>query len=60
MNEDPGVIAGIFTYEIHASRSFHGAGLEFKEWTHPSHYPQHLQLELKPGMTITLGRFCYL
>lgn len=33
----------------------HGVGLEFEEWPHPSHYPQHLQLELKPGMTITLG-----
>lgn len=33
----------------------HGVGLEFEEWPHPSHYPQHLQLELKPGMTISLG-----
>ncbi len=33
----------------------HGIGLEFEEWPHPSHYPQHLQLELQPGMTITLG-----
>mgnify|MGYP000984429306 FL=1 len=33
----------------------HGVGLEFEEWPHPSHYPQHLQLELQPGMTITLG-----
>ena len=33
----------------------HGVGLEFEEWPHPSHYPQHLQLKLKPGMTITLG-----
>lgn len=33
----------------------HGVGLEFEEWPHPSHYPQHLQLELKPRMTLTLG-----
>jgi Xaa-Pro aminopeptidase len=33
----------------------HGVGLEFEEWPHPSHYPQHLQLELAPRMTLTLG-----
>jgi Xaa-Pro dipeptidase len=33
----------------------HGVGLEFEEWPHPSHYPQHLGLELKPRMTLTLG-----
>lgn len=33
----------------------HGVGLEFEEWPHPSHYPPHLQLELKPDMTLTLG-----
>ena len=33
----------------------HGVGLEFEEWPHPSYYPQHLQLELQPGMTLTLG-----
>lgn len=33
----------------------HGVGLEFEEWPHPSHYPQHLQLELNPNMTLTLG-----
>jgi Xaa-Pro aminopeptidase len=33
----------------------HGLGLEFEEWPHPTHYPQHLQLELKPRMTLTLG-----
>ena len=33
----------------------HGVGLEFEEWPHPSHYPQHLSLELAPRMTLTLG-----
>jgi len=33
----------------------HGVGLEFEEFPHPSHYPQHLQLELAPRMTLTLG-----
>lgn len=33
----------------------HGVGLEFEEWPHPSHYPEHLRLELASNMTLTLG-----
>jgi Xaa-Pro dipeptidase len=33
----------------------HGVGLEFEEWPHPSHYPRHLQLEMKEDWTLAIG-----
>ena len=33
----------------------HGVGLEFEEWPHPSHYPSHLQLEMKENWTLAIG-----
>jgi Xaa-Pro aminopeptidase len=37
------------------SGPIHGVGLEFEEWPHPSHYPPHLQLEMKENWTLALG-----
>jgi Xaa-Pro aminopeptidase len=33
----------------------HGVGLEFEEWPHPSHYPSHLQLNMKENWTLAIG-----
>jgi len=33
----------------------HGVGLEFEEYPHPSHYPQHGEIVLKPNMTVSIG-----
>jgi len=33
----------------------HGVGLEFEEYPHPSHYPQHGEIVLKPNMTVSVG-----
>ncbi len=33
----------------------HGVGLEFEEYPHPSHYPQHGGIVLKPNMTVSIG-----
>ncbi|MGZ4914263.1 MAG: M24 family metallopeptidase [Halobacteriota archaeon] len=33
----------------------HGVGLEFEEYPHPSHYPQHSEIVLKPNMTVSIG-----
>jgi Xaa-Pro aminopeptidase len=33
----------------------HGVGLEFEEWPHPSHYFNHLQLEIAENWTLALG-----
>jgi len=33
----------------------HGVGLEFEEFPHPSHYPHHGEIELKPNMTMSIG-----
>jgi Xaa-Pro aminopeptidase len=37
------------------SGPIHGVGLEFEEWPHPSHYPKHLQLEMKENWTLAIG-----
>jgi Xaa-Pro aminopeptidase len=37
------------------SGPIHGVGLEFEEWPHPSHYPSHLQLEIKENWTLAIG-----
>ncbi len=33
----------------------HGVGLEFEEYPHPSHYPQHGEIVLTPNMTLSVG-----
>ncbi|HYA33544.1 MAG TPA: Xaa-Pro peptidase family protein [Candidatus Bathyarchaeia archaeon] len=33
----------------------HGVGLEAEEYPHPSHYPQHGEIVLKPNMTVSVG-----
>jgi Xaa-Pro aminopeptidase len=33
----------------------HGVGLEFEEWPHPSHYFNHLQLEIAENWTLAVG-----
>ena len=33
----------------------HGVGLEAKEYPHPSHYPQHGEITLRPNMTVSIG-----
>jgi Xaa-Pro dipeptidase len=33
----------------------HGVGLEAEEFPHPSHYPQHGEIVLKVGMTVSIG-----
>lgn len=33
----------------------HGVGLELEEFPHPSHYPQHGEIVLKPNMTPSVG-----
>jgi len=33
----------------------HGVGLEFEEYPHPSHYPQHGDIVLRPNMTVSIG-----
>jgi Xaa-Pro aminopeptidase len=33
----------------------HGVGLEAEEYPHPSHYPQHGEIVLKAGMTVSVG-----
>lgn len=33
----------------------HGVGLEFEEWPHPSHYSNHLQLEISENWTLAVG-----
>jgi Xaa-Pro dipeptidase len=33
----------------------HGVGLETEEFPHPSHYPQHGEIILKPNMTVSVG-----
>jgi Xaa-Pro dipeptidase len=33
----------------------HGVGLEFEEWPHPSHYFNHLQLEIGENWTLAIG-----
>jgi Xaa-Pro aminopeptidase len=33
----------------------HGVGLEAEEFPHPSHYPQHGEILLKAGMTVSIG-----
>jgi len=33
----------------------HGVGLEFEEWPHPSHYFNHLQLEIGENWTLAVG-----
>lgn len=33
----------------------HGVGLEAEEYPHPSHYPQHGEIVLKPNMTLSVG-----
>lgn len=33
----------------------HGVGLEAEEFPHPSHYPQHGEIVLKAGMTVSIG-----
>jgi Xaa-Pro aminopeptidase len=33
----------------------HGVGLEFEEFPHPSHYPQHGEIVLKSNMTLSIG-----
>ncbi len=33
----------------------HGVGLEFEEFPHPSHYPHHGEIVLKPNMTVSIG-----
>ncbi len=33
----------------------HGVGLEFEEWPHPSHYFNHLQLEIAENWTLAIG-----
>ena len=33
----------------------HGVGLESEEYPHPSHYPQHGEIMLKPNMTVSVG-----
>lgn len=37
------------------SGPIHGVGLEFEEWPHPSHYPRHLQLEIRENWTLAIG-----
>jgi Xaa-Pro dipeptidase len=33
----------------------HGVGLEFEEWPHPSHYFNHLQLDIAENWTLAIG-----
>jgi len=33
----------------------HGIGVGFEEGPHPSHYPQHGEIVLKPNMTVSVG-----
>ncbi len=33
----------------------HGVGLEFEEYPHPSHYPQHGEIVVRPNMTVSIG-----
>jgi Xaa-Pro aminopeptidase len=33
----------------------HGVGLEVEEYPHPSHYPQHGEIVLRPDMTVSVG-----
>jgi Xaa-Pro aminopeptidase len=33
----------------------HGVGLEFEEWSHPSHYFAHTQLEIGENWTLAIG-----
>jgi Xaa-Pro aminopeptidase len=33
----------------------HGVGLEAEEYPHPSHYPQHGEITLRPNMTVSIG-----
>jgi Xaa-Pro dipeptidase len=33
----------------------HGVGLEFEEWPHPSHYFNHLQLQIALNWTLAIG-----
>ena len=33
----------------------HGVGLEAEEYPHPSHYPQHGDIILRPNMTVSVG-----
>ena len=33
----------------------HGVGLEFEEWPHPSHYFNHVQLEIGENWTLAVG-----
>jgi Xaa-Pro dipeptidase len=33
----------------------HGVGLEFEEWPHPSHYFNHLQLQIGENWTLAVG-----
>jgi Xaa-Pro dipeptidase len=33
----------------------HGVGLEFEEWPHPSHYFNHIQLEMGENWTLAVG-----
>jgi len=32
-----------------------GVGLEFEEWPHPSHYFNHVQMEIKENWTLVVG-----
>ncbi len=37
------------------SGPIHGVGLEFEEWPHPSHYPNHSELRMKENWTLAVG-----
>jgi Xaa-Pro dipeptidase len=41
--------------EFNVPAYIHGVGLEFEEWPHPSHYPQHNSIILKSSMTMSVG-----
>jgi Xaa-Pro dipeptidase len=41
--------------EIWIPGPVHGVGLEFEEWPHPSHYFNHLQLEIGENWTLAIG-----
>ena len=41
--------------DVWISGPIHGVGLEFEEWPHPSHYFNHVQLDIKENWTLAIG-----
>ena len=41
--------------EVWIQGPVHGVGLEFEEWPHPSHYFNHLQLQIGENWTLAVG-----